>query len=139
MLTDFKDLPQDVYEHLCTLSKIAYDGILSETLVFYRHELPEGFEHMGFMNECRELYVDRGTESSYNFIHLSLQECLAAWHISQLLSTEQITYYERKLCMPKFFSSPKKISSSYTFPCRYHRFPTYFARSNSIPIQRRSY
>jgi len=93
MPTDFKDLPQDVYEYLRVLSKIAYDGILSDKLVFYRYELPEGFEHIGFMNECRELYVDRGMESSYNFIHLSLQEYLAAWHISQLLFAKQKFYF----------------------------------------------
>ena len=103
MPTDFKDLPQDVYEHLCLLSKIAYDGILSDKLVFYKHELPEGFEHMGFMNECRDMYVDRGMESSYNFLHLSLQEYLAAWHISELPMAKQQFYFEWELCMPRIF------------------------------------
>ena len=113
MAKDFKDLPPDVYKHLCTLGKIAYDGILSEKLVFYRHELPEGFEHMGFMSECRELCVDRGMESSYNFLHLSLQEYLAAWSISQLPSMEQRKYFERELCTipkSKFSSSLKEVT-----------------------------
>ena len=113
MPTDFEDLPQDVYENLCTLSKIAHNGILKERLVFYQCDLPEGFEHMGFMSECRELYVDRGAESSYNFLHLSLQEYLAAWHISQLPSTEQRKYFQRELCMPSplmlFPKSQKKF------------------------------
>jgi len=112
MPIDFKDLPQDVYEHLCTLSKLACDGILSETLVFYRHELPEGFEHMGFMNECKELYVDRGMESSYNFLHLSLQEYLTAWHISQLPTTSQRNFFKNILGYPpsvNFLFSLKKF------------------------------
>ena len=114
MSTEFEDLPQDVYGCFCTLSKIAYDGILKETLVFYKYELPEKFEHMGFMSECRELCVDRGTESSYNFLHLSLQEYLAAWHISQLPSTEQREYFERELCIPSrpltLLNSQKKFA-----------------------------
>ena len=48
---------------------------------------------MGFMNECRELYVDKGVESSYNFLHLSLQEYLAAWHVSQLPDTKQKLWF----------------------------------------------
>ena len=51
---------------------------------------------MGFMNECREMYVDRGVESSYNFLHLSLQEYLAAWYISQLPGTEQKHWFRDK-------------------------------------------
>ena len=84
MPQELNDLPLDVFKHLHTLSKIAFDGIKRQKLVFYKHELPESFQHMGFMNECRELYVDRGVESNYNFLHLSLQENLAAWYISQL-------------------------------------------------------
>ena len=102
MPTGFEDLPQDVYKYLSTLSEIAYDGILRQKLMFYKHELPDGFKHMGFMSECRELCVDRGMESNYNFLHLSLQEYLAAWSISQLPSTEQRKYFERELCtMPE--------------------------------------
>jgi len=110
MPTDFKDLPPDVQESLSIVREIAYDGILSETLVFYKHELPESFKHMGFMNEHRELYVDRGLESSYNFLHLRLQEYLAAWHISQLPSTEQIQYLERELCKPRTYNTSKKFA-----------------------------
>ena len=113
MPTGFEDLPQDVYKHLCTLSEIAYDGILRQKLVFYKHELPDGFEHMGFMSECRELYVDRDMESSYNFLHLSLQEYLAAWSESQLPSTEQSKYFERELCTrpkSKFSPSLKEVT-----------------------------
>ena len=57
MLNNVEDFPQDVFAKLCTLSKIAYDAILKEKFVFYQHQLPEGFEHMSFTNECRELAV----------------------------------------------------------------------------------
>ena len=33
--------------------------------------------------------MDRGVESNYNFLHLSLQEYLAAWHISHLSGAKQ--------------------------------------------------
>ena len=93
MPQELNNLPEDVCKHLHTLSKVAFDGIQQQKLVFYKHELPEGFQHMGFMNECRELYVDKGVESSYNFLHLSLQEYLAAWYISQLPDIEQKVFF----------------------------------------------
>ena len=93
MPQDLNYLPQDVCKHLRTLSKIAFDGFKQQKLIFYKHELPEGFQHMGFMNECTELYVDRGVESNYNFLHLSLQEYLAAWYISQLPDIEQKLFF----------------------------------------------
>ena len=89
MPQNLNDLPQDVCKHLRTVSEIAFYGIKQQKLVFYKHELPEGFQHMGFMNECTELYVDRGVESSYNFLHLSLQEYLAACYIALLPDIEQ--------------------------------------------------
>ena len=93
MPQELNDLPHNVCKHLHTLSKIAFDGIEQQKLVFYKHELPEDFQHMGFMNECRELYVERGVESSYNFLHLSLQEYLGAWYISQLPDIEQKLFF----------------------------------------------
>ena len=90
---ELNDLPHNVCKHLHTLSKIAFDGIEQQKLVFYKHELPEDFQHMGFMNECRELYVERGVESSYNFLHLSLQEYLGAWYISQLPDIQQKLFF----------------------------------------------
>ena len=93
MPQELNDLPQDVCKRLRTLSEIAFDGMKQQKLVFYKHELPEGFQHMGFMNECRELYVDRCVESSYSFLHLSMQEYLAALHISQLTDIEQKDFF----------------------------------------------
>ena len=89
MPQDLNYLPQDVCKHLRTLSKIAFDGFKQQKLIFCKHELPEGFQHMGFMNECRELCVQIGVESNYNFLHLSLQEYLAAWYIALLPDTER--------------------------------------------------
>ena len=96
MPQDLNNLPHNICKHFRTLCMVAFDGIKHQKVIFYKHELPRHFKHMGFMNECRELYVTRGVESSYNFLHLSLQEYLAAWHISQLPDTEQKHWFRDK-------------------------------------------
>ena len=78
----FSDLPQDVYQQLCELARIAYEGILHDQQVIFS-DLPEDFETLGLMQCVPELYVGEGAAVSYNFLHLTVQEYLAAFHLSQ--------------------------------------------------------
>lgn len=50
--------------------------------------LPTGFALLGLMQEVPQLYTE-GRASSFHFIHLTLQEYLAAFHISQLPTYDQ--------------------------------------------------
>ena len=62
---------------------------------FFKEDIPEGFVHFGFMNESTEMYAGKGVEQTFSFLHLSLQEYLAAWHIAHSYSIEfQVAYYE---------------------------------------------
>ena len=89
----FSDLPQDVYQQLCELSRIAYEGILHRQQVIFS-DLPVDFETLGLMHCSPELCVDEGVALSYNFLHLTLQEYLAAFHLSQQPVEEQIRKYQ---------------------------------------------
>ena len=83
-ITPFSDLPTDVYKQFQGLCRIAYEAILSrQQLVFSAAHLPTGFSPLGLMQKIPQLYTE-GRDSSYHFIHLTLQEYLAAVHISQL-------------------------------------------------------
>ena len=93
-LRSFSDLPQDVYQQLCELGRIAYKGIFRWEQVIFS-DLPEDFETLGLMQCVPELYVDEGTAVSYNFLHLTVQEYLAAFHLSQQPVWIQIEHYER--------------------------------------------
>ena len=88
----FNDLPQDVYQQLCELGRIAYEGILDGQQVIFS-DLPEDFETLGLMQCSPELYADEGTAVSYNFLHLTVQEYLAAFHLSQQPVDKQIEHF----------------------------------------------
>ena len=79
----FKDLPADLHEQFLHLSEIAFEGILNEEVIF--HSLPSDFSHLGFLDAVSALYG--GGRVSYSFLHLTLQEFLAAYHISHLGSS----------------------------------------------------
>ena len=88
-VTTFSDLPTDVYKQFQDLCRMANEGILNrQQLVFSSAHLPTGFAPLGLMQEVPQLYTE-GRVSSYHFIHLTLQEYLAAVHISQLPTHEQ--------------------------------------------------
>ena len=93
-VTTFNDLPTDVYNQFQDLCRMAYDGILNrQQLVFSAAHLPTGFAPLGLMQEVLQLYTE-GRASSYHFIHLTLQEYLAAVHISQLPAHEQTRLFQ---------------------------------------------
>ena len=88
----FKDLPQPLYDQFCEICKIAYTGIMSAETELIFQDLPSDFDTLGLMQTCPELYVDRGASVSYNFLHLTVQEYLAAYHISQRSRDEQVVF-----------------------------------------------
>ena len=75
------DLPSDVYTVFMELTELANQSILQQQLIFEEKDKP--INHLGFMDEVAELFpLECKTRLSYNFLHLSLQEYLAAIHVS---------------------------------------------------------
>ena len=63
-------------------------------VTFFKEDIPEGLVHFGFMNESTEMYAGKGVEQTFSFLHLSLQEYLAAWHLAHSYSIEfQMAYH----------------------------------------------
>ena len=101
-VTTFSDLPTDVYKQFQDLCRMAYEGILNrQQLVFSVSHLPTGFASLGLMQEVPQLYTE-GKGSSYHFIHLTLQEYLAAVHISQLPAHEQTKLFREHVYIGHF-------------------------------------
>ena len=79
-LNSFTDLPSEVYTQLCEISRLAYEGTCKGQTTFL---LPPGkLETLGLLQDVPALYHGRGVESSYSFLHLTVQEFLTAFHLS---------------------------------------------------------
>ena len=76
----FENLPRTLYEHYLALSSLAFNGFVNEEVIF--HNLSPSLIHFGFLDSVSPLYGGGGV--SYNFLHLTLQEFFAAYHISCL-------------------------------------------------------
>ena len=104
--SDLEDLPA-----LNRVRELAYNGLLKEDiqLVFTESDVGEGFQHLGLLSETKEMYVCEGAVSSYSFLHLSIQEFLAAWHFKchpELLNERYplIIYQDFDLIKPQFIT-----------------------------------
>ena len=88
----FSDLPRGVNQQLRKLGRLAYEGILHDQQVIFS-DLPENFETLGLMQCAPELYADEGAAVSYNFLHLTVQEYLAAFHLSRQPVKKQMAHF----------------------------------------------
>ena len=77
---EISDLPPDIHEQLMKLSELAARGIENKEFVFENVNC----ETLGLLQKVSEdNYRSRNTVTSYSFLHLTLQEYLAALHWSK--------------------------------------------------------
>ena len=94
--SSFEDLPADLKEQLHNLSELAFKGVMQNKIVFTQKELTSlstlGLLHsvQGFGSIGRKLVT-------CNFIHLAVQELLAAYYISRLEPAEHSEQFETLL------------------------------------------
>ena len=93
-------LPASLYKNFRKLCELSYNGVYSRKLTW--NELPENYEHLGLMSMESSLHVETGCEVSFSFLHLTLQEYLAAFHISLLPLDNQQQIFQQCGHLPHF-------------------------------------
>jgi Ran GTPase-activating protein (RanGAP) involved in mRNA processing and transport len=84
-------LPEFAKMPFLVLCQLAYDGVMEEKIVFT--SLPADINTLSLLQGV-ESFIEREKAVSYNFIHLSIQELLAAWYIAtQLPASEQVSKF----------------------------------------------
>ena len=89
-LEDLQTHDSDLYQQLVKVGELAFNGTLRNQVIF--KQLPESCSDLGLLVKHTALYT--GEESTtYNFFHLTLQEYMSAFYISQLPADEQRTLF----------------------------------------------
>ena len=84
-IRQLSDLPSEVQEQVWKLSQLAAEGLENRQFIF--DSIP--CDHMGLMQSVEEELVI-GSSVSYCFLHLTLQEYLAALHWSRMGSEDMV-------------------------------------------------
>ena len=93
------DLPDDVYKSLCKVSQLAYRSIIERHTLMSRAMLssvgidPSKHDTFGWLKIHPRITMF-GPTNLYAFPHLSLQEYLAAFHITQLKRRNQVAAFK---------------------------------------------
>ena len=119
-------LPRDLKKQLKYISILAYEGLISEKIVFTQDELlfllpvssrDTVLNYLSRQTEATQdkqnlpimgvLQIVQWTEKkhktiSYNFVNHSIQEMLAAYHISQMRNEKQVKVFRTLLSNPRF-------------------------------------
>ena len=87
------DLPAGVLADFQRLCGLAYEGVSQQMIVF--SSLPEGVSTLGLLQSVPQVYEEGEDRVSYNFLHYTVQEYLAALYLSHLQPQEQMTIIEK--------------------------------------------
>ena len=88
------DLPERVLGDLQQLCRLAYEGVSQQMIVF--SSLPEGVSTLGLLQTVPQVYNEGDDKVSYNFLHYTVQEYLAALHLSHLQPQQLMTIIDGK-------------------------------------------
>ena len=103
-LTSLDDLPGEVqlsFDHLC---RLAFDGIKKNKLSFSVDELGE-HSNLSLLQGVQSFTLcglSVGVSKTYSFLHLSVQELLAARYISKLSLDEQTKLFRELIDHPRY-------------------------------------
>ena len=105
-LESIGSLPEAVREPFENVCKLAYRGVVENKIVFSHDDfaavgIPTSVPLLGLLQAVESL-VSAGRRVSFNFLHLSIQELLAAFSISRLPSSQQISVFQELFGKPRF-------------------------------------
>ena len=92
----FSELPKQVYHQLMDVGRLAAGRIEQRQYIFNNISC----ESMGFLCKVEDMYVRHGHRSSHSFLHLTLQEFLAALYWTHTLSSQKL---EELVSQPDLF------------------------------------
>ena len=93
-------LPEVAKKPFLVLCQLAYDGVMEGKIIFT--SLPADVNTLSLLQGV-ESFIGREKAVSHNFIHLSIQELLAAWYIAtQLPASEQVSKFNELFHTSRF-------------------------------------
>ena len=103
--TNLEELPKPELEAFHCLCEMAYQGIRykEKQLIFYQPS-DQYFETLGLMRKEQQLLPTEGDVFAYNFVHLTIQEFLAAYHLHLLPCDEIQNCFDKYRGIPSLFN-----------------------------------
>ena len=99
LFDSFEQIPEEINCSLMYICGIAYKGIINDEVTF--SGLNKNFDTLSLLNGTESMLM-HGRKMYYTFLHLSVQEFLAAYHITKLEHPEQVQILDELFGQPRF-------------------------------------
>jgi len=106
-LCTLAEIPESFQKHLNALGKLAYHGLVADKMMFSVKDIKCAFPKCSYLDISNNLlslmtalkwFTTTGEELSYQFLHLTIQEFLAAsWAASQLSNGQLLKFFQDHL------------------------------------------
>ena len=127
-IRQLSDLPSEVQEQVWKLSQLAAEGLENRQFIF--NSIP--CDDMGLMQSAEEELVI-GSSVSYCFLHLTLQEYLAALHWSRMGSEDMVRLVSETSLFPLYTLVRDGITAGHHWPALY--FLSGLTKLTSVPVE----
>ena len=113
VIKELSNLPQPVYNIVCSLSQLAFKSLQENKLVFTLDEIkdvypdisntPGAINGFGLLQTVQHFSEEEvGVTASFNFLHYTMQEFLAAFHVTTLTDQQQSSLMEETFWSEQF-------------------------------------
>ena len=113
VIKELSNLPRPVYNIVCSLSQLAFKSLQENKLVFTLDEIkdvypdisntPGAINGFGLLQTVQHFSEeDVGVTASFNFLHYTMQEFLAAFHVTTLSDQQQSSLMEKTFWSEQF-------------------------------------
>ena len=127
-IRQLSDMPSEVQEQVWKLSQLAAEGLENRQFIF--DSIP--CDHIGLMQSAEEELVI-GSSVSYCFLHLTLQEYLAALHWSRMGSEDMVRLVSETSLFPLDTLVRDGITAGHHWPALY--FLSGLTKLTSVPLE----
>ena len=100
-LESLDELPESIQEPFRCLCELAFKGVMEDRAVLSSTDIPNDLNLLGLVQGVESFAI--GKVVSYHFLHLSIQELLAALHIAKNMSeSDQVLMFDQLWSNPRF-------------------------------------
>ena len=113
-ITKLADLPEPYNHIICELSKLSLESLKNNKLIFTLDEIkaacdditatPGAINGFGLLQAVEHFGLTGTTITTFNFLHFSIQEYLAAYHISNLQADEELKFIQENFLNSIYFN-----------------------------------
>ena len=106
MIFDLKSLPEPIktnFEQLCLLAFLSYTKLTVQVTFTNSEAALYGYlDSLGLMQSSADLSIDTGSTLTHSFLHFTIQEFLADYHLSLQSLETQALFFETHSCDSQF-------------------------------------